>query len=110
MALARLVQGRRPHKPLFGFSMRELTETMRETGKALGLKYPVLPYQLKHTGASTDFATGDKTLVAIKRRGRWMAERSVRRHEKGLQLTRLLRQLDQPPAPSASRAPKRSRP
>ena len=59
----------------------------------MGVKYPVLPYQLSDTGASTDFATGDRLLLSIRRRGRWMAERSVRRYEKGSQLTRLLREL-----------------
>jgi hypothetical protein len=89
----RLLHGRRPNAPLFDFSMKELAEAMRETGKRLGVSYPVLPYQLRHTGASTDFATGDRSLLAIRRRGRWRAERSVRRYEKGSQLTRLLRAL-----------------
>ena len=48
---------------------------------------------LKICQASTDFATGDRNLAAIKRRGCWMADKSVRRYEKGSQHTRLLRDL-----------------
>ncbi len=53
----------------------------------------MLPYQLRHAGASKEFATGDRSLLAIRRRGGWLADRSVRRYEKGSQLTRLLREL-----------------
>ncbi len=93
VALARLVQGRRPQEPLFWFTMKELAEAIREAGKMLGVRYPVRPNKPRHTGASTYIATGDMSLVAIRRRGRWMAEQSVRRYEKGSQLTRLLREL-----------------
>ena len=79
--------------------MRELAKQMQRAGRSLGVRDPVLPYQLRHTGASTDFATGDRSLVAIRRRGRWRAEQSVRRYEKGSQQTRLLREL-----PAAVRA------
>jgi len=95
-ALARLIKGRKPHEALFRFDMREMAEAMRDAGRSIGVRYPVLPYQLRHTGASTDFATGDRNLESIRRRGRWRAEQSVRRYEKGSQLTRLLRDLPAP--------------
>ncbi len=89
-ALRRLVRGRRADEPLFTFSMTELAESMKETALLIGVRYPVFPCQLRHTGASTDFATGDRTLLGIRWRGRWIAEKSARRYEKGLQSTRLL--------------------
>ena len=92
----KLIHNRPRGAPLFEFTAAELTEAMKSAALTIGVRYPVFPYLLRHTGASTDFATGDRNLLAIKRRGRWMADKSVRRYEKGSQLTRLLRDL--PPA------------
>ena len=43
----------------------------------------VHPYRLRHGGASKDFATQERDLVQIQRRGRWKTTASVRRDEKG---------------------------
>ncbi|CAE8603762.1 unnamed protein product [Polarella glacialis] len=51
------------------------------------------PYRLRHGGASTDYAAGDRPLVDIQRRGRWRSYNSVRRYEKGGRLTQQLQQL-----------------
>lgn len=85
--LERLI-AKRPRAELrFQASTRELTEGTRWAAIRLGMKQAVLPYQLRHTGASTDFAIDDRTLSALLRRGRWRNEGSARRYEKGSQLT-----------------------
>ena len=59
------------------------------------LKYPqgTEMYQLRHTGASADFASNKRTIEAVKRRGRWRSDISLRRYEKGGRITEVLRRL-----------------
>ena len=47
-------------------------------------------YTLRHGGASTDAALGDRPLLAIQRRGQWRRDSSVRRYEKHARLSRVL--------------------
>jgi hypothetical protein len=78
---------------LFPFAPRDLAAALQESGQRLGMQPPPLPYQLRHSGPSVDFADGSRGLAAIKRRGRWRTDSSLRRYEKGAQLTRSLRRL-----------------
>ena len=41
-----------------------------------------VPYSLRHGGASHDMLSGRRAISAIKRRGRWASDASVRRYEK----------------------------
>ena len=51
------------------------------------------PYQLRHSGASWEFAAGTRTLAEVQRPGRWRATASVRRYEKGGRVTEQLAKL-----------------
>jgi len=51
------------------------------------------PYQLRHAGASWEFAAGVRTLAETQRRGRWRAAASVRRYVKGGSVTEQLNRL-----------------
>ena len=55
----------------------------------LGSLAPTL-YMLRHGGASEDMLTGKRSVEAIKRRGRWRSDTSLRRYTKE---TRLLKEL-----------------
>ena len=47
------------------------------------------PYRLRHGGPSHDVAQGLRSLVDIKKRGRWAADSSVKRYEKSTLLHRI---------------------
>ncbi|CAK0903612.1 unnamed protein product [Prorocentrum cordatum] len=79
----RLVLGRDPQEPLFAFSQAEFTRCFKMAGAKLLLQRPPPPCILRHSGASRDFAEQRRTLVGVKRRGRWRTDASVRRYEKG---------------------------
>ncbi len=61
----KLTRNRAKTEPLFSFSVATLILHMKATASTLGARHPAFPYQLRHTGASTDFATGDRSLIAI---------------------------------------------
>ena len=75
--------GQAPGAPLFRLSQTQLGYQFRQACHHLQL--PEIPtlYQLRHGGASWDFAAGRRTLAEVQRRGRWRAPASVRRYEKG---------------------------
>lgn len=83
-ALHTLGRQRLPHSLLFTTTQGALGRSFHRacTGLGLGaLGCPTL-YQLRHAGASWDFASGRRTLPEVQRRGRWRAPISVRRYEK----------------------------
>ena len=53
-------------------------------------------HRLRHAGASHDYITGTRDLKEVRRRGRWLSWRSVRRYEKGARVAGLLHQLGEP--------------
>ena len=61
-------------------SPRDFPREFQKSAKHLGLN--LVPYQARHGGASEDKAAGIRSLMEIKKRGRWQAEASVRRYEK----------------------------
>ena len=91
--LAQLSANRGGHEQLAPVQPAELAEFLRQFAVKLRLPFRPLPYQLRHTGPSTDSAEGLRTLQEIKRRGRWQADNSVKRYEKAAQLTRVLNSL-----------------
>jgi hypothetical protein len=91
--LARLTSKRAGEERLIPCTARELAASLQEGGRLLGMSPPPMPYQLRHSGPSIDFSDGSRTLAGIKRRGRWRTDSSLRRYEKGAQLTRTLRRL-----------------
>lgn len=69
-----------PNEHLFGFHYGKLFSELKEVAKVLNL--PLVPYQLRHSGASVDRATNVRTLDSLRKRGRWVRSKSVRRYEK----------------------------
>lgn len=54
----------------------------------------LVPYQLRHGGASHDMLTGVRTLEGLKRRGQWQSGNLARRCEKGGRIGQVLSRLD----------------
>ena len=94
--LRRLTADRDTRAPLVSLEPKELAAAMKEVAMLMRIPFKVFPYQLRHTGASTDFSTGDRLIADIKRRGRWRADQSTRRYERASQLTRLLQSIPEP--------------
>ena len=91
--LADLISNRRGGEPLFKFDQGHLTRCFRMVTDELGVKPQPMLYQLRHSGASMDYINRARDLLGIKRRGRWRADSSLRRYEKGGRLTEQLRKL-----------------
>ena len=66
---------------MFEFQYSELLAEFRKACRDLGFQDPSL-YRLRHGGASHDAAARLRSIVEIKRRGRWASDTSVRRYEK----------------------------
>ena len=74
---------RRTSRPgsVWTFTYRELCQQITQAAEDLQLQ-DVVPYALRHTGASTDAQRGWRSLQAIQKRGRWRCHQSVARYEK----------------------------
>ncbi|CAK0871112.1 unnamed protein product, partial [Prorocentrum cordatum] len=81
--LRRLTAAKPPDAALFSFSVEGFAEIFRRAARRLGLEPALMPYLLRHSGASRDFVNGLRPLSEVKRRGRWKTDASVRRYEKG---------------------------
>ena len=92
--LAMMSAGRPKSSPLVPMAAPDLAKFMQDFGVRLRLPFRPLPYQLRHTGASTDMAERARPLSDIKRRGRWQADSSVKRYEKAAILTRVFNSLN----------------
>jgi hypothetical protein len=83
--------------PMFPVRHLAWAQSLADAAAQLGLegrgKVPVL-YQLRHGGASHEMLTGFRSLEALKRRGRWASDASVRRYEKGGRIGQVLSRLD----------------
>lgn len=78
----------------------QFLEALAETEAAVALG-GVHVHQLRHGGASHDFATRSRTLEEVRRRGRWRSWASVRRYEKEPRVAQMLHRL---PGPLLDRA------
>jgi len=87
--------GRSPASPLLRGTQATLASRFREACVGLQLEClgPPTLYQLRHSGASADFASNRRTLAEIQRRGRWRTSASVRRYEKGGRVSQQLMRL-----------------
>jgi len=92
-ALAKLVADRALAAPLIDLPPGRLSHVLASIGSWLGMSPSSLLYQLRHSGPSIDFADQSRDLMGIKRRGRWRSDSSLRRYEKGAQITKQLRAL-----------------
>ena len=97
-----LLTQRPPATPLWPFSRRELVDSFRIAWTDLQLS-PLNPslYGLRHGGASEDLLHRLRTPEAVKRRGRWASDESLKRYGKE---TRLLSELAKLPADVLSKA------
>ena len=93
---------RAPSTPLWPFTSRQLIDGFRNAWTALQLG-PLKPslYGLRHGGASEDLLHRLRTPEAVKRRGRWASDESLKRYGKE---TRLLTELGKLPANILSKA------
>lgn len=74
-----------PELPLFEFNYAQFLMQFRKAVRALGLP-SVVPYQLRHSGASADRGEDSRSLLEVQRRGQWRSVRSVQRYEKAARL------------------------
>ena len=94
-----LVEERVAPLRLWRFTHHELSQDMLEAGRASGTHVLGLHlYKLRHGGASHDALTSFRPLMAIKKRGGWTTDASVRRYERSGRLQQELMKL-----PSATR-------
>ena len=85
----------RPHHPLFPYSHNQFVNLVHSAATHLGLEtWNIVPHVFRHSGPSHDFFARLRDLPTIKRRGRWMSDRSVRRYEKSAQLMGRLRTIN----------------
>ena len=94
-ALAEHCRGRNPEELVFTVTATELTAALAEMEVKLCLDVLGLlhAYRLRHTGASHDFVSRERSLLEIQRRGRWRDPRSFRRYEKGGRVGELFARL-----------------
>ena len=85
-----------PDAPLLDQSQEDFAREFSEIGKEVGVDIlgPVA-YHFRHSGASNDHATKARTQSETKERGRWIADASVRRYNKGVRLADQLSRLSQ---------------
>ena len=77
-----------PDEPLFPEDPNLVLKCFRAACQSLGLP-PLCMYQLRHGGASEDLLSKTRDTQAVKARGRWTTDSSVRRYAKPAQLQRL---------------------
>ena len=76
---------------LFPWSGAAFTAIFKSAADEVGLgAWNLTPYILRHAGPSHDWLTKARSLDAIKRRGRWVSDMSVRRYEKSSRVMRRL--------------------
>lgn len=71
---------------VWGFTYPAFAEEFKKCVTEIGLP-DVVPYQMRHSGPSTDLADGRRTSEQAQRRGRWAAARSMARYERSARLT-----------------------
>ena len=70
--------------PLFNFNYPEFCAEMKVISSIV--QFPLVPYQLRHSGASIDRADNNRALTDVQARGQWKALRSCLRYDKHARL------------------------
>ena len=84
-----------PGMPLFPVTPSSFTTLFKTAASQAGLApWNLSLYVLRHSGPSHDILAGLRTLLEVKRRGRWLSDQSVRRYEKSSRVTSRLQTLD----------------
>ncbi|CAE7354645.1 unnamed protein product [Symbiodinium sp. CCMP2592] len=90
--LCRLAKKVTEDSPVFQFTPEEFRKQFQSAAEALGLKH-LHPYQLRHGGASEDLNSRLRDHIAVRERGRWKTDSSLRRYAKTGKLQKLLGDL-----------------
>ena len=86
------LQKRAPRRPVWSFTQTEYSQYLRKFLANSQLEHMGLDaYALRHGGASADRLDNRRSLAAVKSRGRWRADTSLRRYEKS---TIVLKQVE----------------
>ena len=87
---------KRPADLAFGLKYVTYLDLFRRASEISGVvKLQAHPYAIRHGGASHDALEGRRSLAAVKARGRWRADSSVRRYEKHARVLRETERLDE---------------
>ena len=87
-----VLQKRAPKRSVWNFTQTEYAQHLRKLLAKSQLEHMGLDaYALRHGGASADRLDNRRSLAAVKRRGRWRADTSLRRYEKS---TIVLKQVE----------------
>ena len=93
--LTGLKKAHAPNARVFPVTLAAFEARFRDAVAALNLKMLcVSPHCLRHGGASSDYAASHRGLSDVQRRGRWLAQASVRRYEKTGRLAAQISRLD----------------
>jgi integrase len=96
---------RRPLQKLWDINLGSLDRFFADAVRATGLRgLRLTPHCARHGAASTDFALGLRDLSAVQRKGRWLAEASVRRYEKAGRLNKQVCLMSREQLSSSKRA------
>ena len=84
-------------QPVWSFDYRKFSSLFKHVAELAGLGQANLhPYMMRHGGASDDALRQTRSIEAIKRRGRWAADTSVKRYEKHARVLKSLEGLPKP--------------
>jgi hypothetical protein len=81
--------------PLYPFTNQEFRKEFAMSCKKIGLE-GLHPYQMRHGGASEDLGMGIRDHAAVKSRGRWFTDQSVRRYAKIGKIQQMISRLSPP--------------
>lgn len=94
-ALARLRRNRLPKQDLWDFPVEYELHVWKQTIAQLGIdQLQPCRYAMRHGGASADLTTKARTVEAVKRRGRWRSDASLRRYAKESRVLSQLAKVD----------------
>lgn len=93
-ALSMLKARLRPDEKLVPMNIATYERLFNQAATGAGVSgLDPLPYCLRHTGPSHDRAENRRSLMEVKKRGRWASDASVRRYEKGGRVSQRLQTL-----------------
>lgn len=81
--LRALIDGRDPNEPLWNFNLMEYELCIKKAAVSSGQEaLNIVPYTLRHSGATVDLAMRRRTEIDVMRRGRWQSQTSLARYGK----------------------------
>ena len=93
--MADFVKHLEPHDRIFNMDPKRATTAFNEVIMEEGYDRVGLncSYQLRHGSASTDVLDGLRSLTEVQKRGRWQAQKSVRRYSNGGRISQVFAEL-----------------